>query len=78
MTKGKHGKALKILRLAAQRNGKDPMELFPENTHLVDDEAVAEESNNFCDLLAPQWRRITLLLWGTWAGMYLYSSEYVG
>jgi putative MFS transporter len=73
MTKGKHGKALGILRLAAARNGKDPMELFPENTHLVDDEA-AEENNNFCDLLAPHWRRITLLLWGTWAGMYQYSS----
>jgi putative MFS transporter len=69
MTKGKHGKALAILRLAAQRNGKDPMELFPENTYLVDDEAAEEENNNFCALLAPQWRRITLLLWGTWAGM---------
>jgi putative MFS transporter len=73
MTKGKHGKALGILRLAAQKNGKDPMELFPENTHLVDDEAE-EENNNFCDLLAPQWRRITLLLWGTWAGTYLHIS----
>jgi putative MFS transporter len=68
MTKGKHVKALKILRLAAQQNGKDPMELFPENIHLVDEEE-AEENNNFCDLLSPQWRRITLLLWGTWAGM---------
>jgi putative MFS transporter len=68
MTKGKHGKALKILRLAAKRNGKDPMELFPENTQLVDDEEV-DENSSFCNLLAPHWRRITLLLWGTWAGM---------
>jgi hypothetical protein len=69
MTKGKHGKALRILRLAAKQNGKDPMELFPLNTKLIDDEE-AEENSNFCNLLAPQWRRTTLLLWATWAGMY--------
>jgi putative MFS transporter len=68
MTKGKHGKALGILRLAATQNGKDPMELFPLNTQLIDDEE-SEENGSFCNLLAPAWRRITLLLWGTWAGM---------
>jgi putative MFS transporter len=38
ITKGKHSKALGILRLAATQNGKDPTELFPLNTQLVDDE----------------------------------------
>jgi hypothetical protein len=67
MTQGKYSKALGILRNAAKQNGKDPMELFPENAQLVDDQEE-EENSNFCELLAPEWRRITLLLWGTWAG----------
>jgi len=70
MTKGKHGKALGILRDAARRNGKNPMELFPEHARLVDDGEKEGAHCNFCELLAPQWRRITLTLWGTWAGAY--------
>lgn len=67
LREGESGKALAILRKAAARNGKNPMACFPAGTQLIDEEGE-EESSNFSDLLKPQWRRITLLLWGTWAG----------
>lgn len=70
MTKGRHGKALSILRLAAKRNGLDPMAVFPENILLIDDQYVVEDHCNFCDLFAPEWRRLTLTLWTAWGGMW--------
>jgi len=36
LSRGKHGKALKILRLAAAKNGKDPFVAFPEGVRLID------------------------------------------
>jgi len=66
LNKGKHDAALAILRKAAIRNGKNPSALFPPGTRLIDEED--EENGNFCELLAPQWRRIILTMWGAWAG----------
>lgn len=36
LTRGKHDQALRILRQAAAKNGRDPLLAFPERTRLVD------------------------------------------
>lgn len=56
--------ALAILRNAARTNGHDPFIIFPEGTVL----ATREEHSTICDLLSPQWKWITLRLWGAWCG----------
>jgi MFS family permease len=68
VAEGHHEKALKILRQAAARNGKDPYKVFPEGTRIKDDEGSSEESTNFLDLLHPKWRKLNLKLWAVWAG----------
>lgn len=60
LTQGKHEEALFVLRRAARENGKDPDELFPMDTVIINEE---EESNNFMDLFKPEWRKTTILLW---------------
>ena len=66
LAQGRHDEAISILRTAAIRNGKSPEHLFPVGTQVIDDED--EASSNCFDLLSPKWRKITLNLWGTWAG----------
>eukprot|EP00934_Nitzschia_sp_Nitz4_P004151 Nitzschia sp. Nitz4//scaffold141_size107518//9546//13339//NITZ4_004263-RA/size107518-snap-gene-0.187-mRNA-1//-1//CDS//3329536249//4141//frame0 len=71
LTVGRDEEALQILRRAAVRNGKDPMELFPLGTKLVQSEIQAHE--NIFDLFSPKWLRKTLLLWAAWFGLaFLY------
>jgi putative MFS transporter len=73
MTKGKPGEALRILRVAASRNSLDPLIAFPEGTQLVHKDGGAVDSGTIWDLFAPKWLKITILLWGTWAGLaFLY------
>ena len=72
VSRRKHEKALEILRQAAVTNGNDPMEIFPDGTVLVDMN-TADEVDSVLQLLTPEWRRMTLLLWGIWVGLaFLY------
>ena len=45
LSKGKHEKALRILRYAAAKNKKEPFLVFPEGTQLVDDNADDDDNN---------------------------------
>ena len=67
---GRSNEALVILRTAAKTNGfEDPYAIFPEGTLLT----TEEEHSTIRDLLSPQWKWITLRLWGSWMGMaFLY------
>lgn len=70
---GKNEEAMRILRLAARRNGLNPNDVFPPGTKLIPPKVAPADSGNFCDLFSPQWLRITLLLWVTWFGLaFLY------
>jgi putative MFS transporter len=67
--RGRSEEALAILRNAAKTNGHDPFVLFPEGTVL----ASKEKHSTVRDLFSPQWKWITLRLWGAWAGFaFLY------
>jgi MFS family permease len=46
LSRGKGGKALRILRHAAAKNGRDPFLTFPEGTMLIDHVTVAELSSS--------------------------------
>ena len=73
LTKGRHDKAVRILREAARRNNKDPFSVFPEGTELIDGETKGSAHASIGELFSPQWRKITLLLWGVWFGLaFLY------
>jgi len=66
--RGRSDEALVVLRNAARTNGQeDPLALFPEGTILTSE----EEHSTVCDLFSPQWKWITLRLWGTWFGFSL-------
>lgn len=71
---GREHEALLILRGAALTNGKDPDEIFPLHTRLIDLSAK-EEEGSLSDLFTPQWRLITLLLGLSWAG---FAISYYG
>ena len=60
LTQGKHEEALFVLRKAATLNGKNPDELFPMDTVIINEE---EESENFTDLFQPKWRKTIIMLW---------------
>jgi MFS family permease len=71
LTQGKPDKALRILRAAAQRNGKDPFLAFPDGIQLVQN--TVHDSESVWDLFSPKWFRTTMLLWGSWFGLqFLY------
>jgi MFS family permease len=71
LTQGKPDKALRVLRAAAQRNGKDPFQAFPDGTQLV--QKTIHKSESVWDLFSPKWLRTTMLLWGAWFGLaFLY------
>mmetsp|Transcript_6521 Transcript_6521/g.14754 ORF Transcript_6521/g.14754 Transcript_6521/m.14754 type:complete len:537 (+) Transcript_6521:201-1811(+) len=69
---GQDDRALEVIRNAARVNGVDPDIMFHRNVKLAHDEV---EEAGFGDLLSRKWRKITLLLWGTWFG---YSIGYYG
>jgi len=72
LTQGRGEEALAIMRQAAKRNGKDPYDIFPENTRIVTHEKIHEEAG-FRELFAPEWLYTTLKLWGAWFGLaFLY------
>ena len=77
LTQGEQAEALSILRHAAVLNGKDPDQLYPLiGLQLVDSAtekptAVNHDEGCCCgvlDLFTPEMRRLTLLLWISWAG----------
>lgn len=73
---GRHDEAVSILRRAAIRNGKSSGLLFPVGIQVVDHDDEGDSS--FWDLLSPPWRRITMTLWGTWAGLaFLYYGAII-
>ena len=65
---GQSEKALEILRHAATVNGKDPDKIFPLSVEFVEDPNEETEMNSIFALLRPEWRRMTLAIWGVWAG----------
>jgi len=69
---GRSKEALEILKQAATVNGKDIDVLFPKGVVLKDER---EESSNFGDLFKPKWRKLTVNLWGVFAG---YAIGYYG
>jgi len=72
LTKGKHEKALSILRYAATKNGLDSDAVFPLGIHLTQHE-VETKSSTLLDLFSQKWRRTTLLLWMAWFSLaFLY------
>lgn len=76
LAQGRHEEAVQILRQAALRNGKRPELVFPDGMTIVDEDE--EGDSTICDLLAPNWRRTTLLLWVTWAGQaFLYYGTII-
>ena len=82
-TKNDPVKALEVLRKAALVNGQDPYALFPHNAQLKAEHTGNSEdsdgsSGRFSDLFSPQWRRLTLFLWGTWFGFsFLYYGSVI-
>lgn len=73
LMQGKSEEALSILRMAALTNSKDPRRLFPPGTVVY--AAEEEGCSSFLDLFRPEWRVLTFLLWGTWAG---FAFTYYG
>ncbi|KAL7572349.1 hypothetical protein ACA910_021562 [Epithemia clementina (nom. ined.)] len=72
LTKGKHDKALAVLRAAAKMNGKSATEVFPPGTVILQED---EEATTFGDLFRPEWRWTTILLWLCWGG---FAITYFG
>lgn len=77
-TKDDQAGALKVLRRAAEINGYDPYERFPENTQLLreGDHNSSENDNktHFSEVLemfGPRWLKTTMALWGCWLGFGL-------
>lgn len=65
--------AMHVLRQAAKFNGMASEVLFPPHTQLQPElktgsNGGANDDAGFWDLLKPKWRRLTLVLWGTWFG----------
>jgi len=72
LSKGKHDKALHILRTAATTNGKDADLIFPHRNIKLHAE---KDESTFRDLLRPRWRKLTLLLWFLWGA---FAFTYYG
>lgn len=72
MSVGQPDKALAVIRNAARVNGLNPDIAFGKDVKLKEEDV---EESGFRDLLSSKWRRITLLLWFTWAG---YAIGYYG
>lgn len=78
ISQGKADQALKILRHAAEINGKDPVEAFPEGIHFLRGEE--EELHGISCLFKQEWIRLTLSLWAVWIGksfMYWGSVQII-
>jgi len=72
VAKGNQDEALRVLRIAATRNGMDALKLFPTGTRVVEKEKN-KDAGSVCDIFSQKWLKITLLLWGTWFGLaFLY------
>ena len=67
-SRGQSEKALEILRHAAKVNGRNPDDVFPIGLQFVDDPNDEKEMTSITALLRPEWRRMTLAIWGVWAG----------
>lgn len=68
---GRSEEALMILRKGAIANGhQDPYILFPLHIRLHEDlqEDRSHNDGSLAVLFKPQWREITLRIWGTWFG----------
>lgn len=73
---GRADKALEVLKLAATENGLNADEVFPSNLMVKKDEN--EEVHSIRTLLEPEWRGLTLKLWGTWMGFaFLYYGTII-
>jgi MFS family permease len=72
-------RALRILKEAAQLNGKDPDMVFPQGTTITinssDHQHDDPQSISVWELLSPRWWRTSLVLWTVWA---CYAFLYYG
>ncbi|GKY95332.1 hypothetical protein MPSEU_000495000 [Mayamaea pseudoterrestris] len=66
VSRGRCDEALHVLRKVAKINGLDAQTVFPQGLELAQEEHGPEAT--IADLLQPEWRAITLCLWGTWCG----------
>ncbi|GAX23680.1 hypothetical protein FisN_12Hh254 [Fistulifera solaris] len=73
VTKGHLKEAMTVLRRSATQNGLDPDVVFPPSMTLAPERQHREAT--IAELLSPQWRDITLSLWGTWG---LFAFGYYG
>jgi MFS family permease len=65
-SRGRCQEALQVLRKAAKINGLNVEDIFPEGIELVHENHGLEAT--VYDLFRPEWKAITLRLWGTWCG----------
>ena len=73
---GRNDKALEVLKAAAEENGVNIDEAFPPNVLVRPDDAPEIHSVKL--LLEPEWRNLTLKLWGTWFGFaFLYYGTVI-
>ncbi|CAB9498655.1 Synaptic vesicle 2-related protein [Seminavis robusta] len=73
---GRNDKALEVLKIAAKENGLNPDEVFPMGTMVKPDDQP--EVHSVMALLEPEWRNLTLKLWGTWFGFaFLYYGTVI-
>jgi len=72
---GRNDKALEVLKQAAATNGLNVEEVFPLHVLVRPDDTP--EVHSVMALLQPEWRNLTLKLWGTWFGAYIVICLYV-
>lgn len=73
---GRTDKALEVVKQAAAENGLNVDEVFPPHVLIKQDED--DEIHSVLTLLAPEWRYLTLKLWGTWFGFaFLYYGTVI-
>jgi MFS family permease len=76
ITQGRNDKALEVLKHAAKINGHNVEDVFPSGLIVRPDDAP--EVHSISVLLQPQWRSLTLKLWGTWFGFaFLYYGTII-
>jgi len=72
---GRTDEALEVLKLAATENGMNAEEVFANTLVKQDDN---QEAHSIKTLLEPEWRLLTLKLWGTWFGFaFLYYGTII-
>jgi MFS family permease len=73
VSRGRLDDAMNVLRIAAATNGNDVDFIFPESMKLKPARKMRDA--NVLELLQPQWRNVTLRIWGAW---FTFAFGYYG